>query len=79
MTSQIIIRFRQLFIAMQIRKEINHISFLDLLLTSLKKISEMPYKLKIETFMPKIFEISNDVFNKFYSLITSAIDAHATL
>ena len=38
---------------------------------------------KIETFIPKIFEILennlNEVFNEFYSLFTSTIDAHAPL
>ena len=40
-------------------------------------------QLKIKIFTPKIFEISennlNEVFNEFYSLITSTIDAHAPL
>ena len=38
-------------------------------------------QLKIEIFIPKIFEISvsnlNEVFNRFRSLISSTIDAHA--
>ena len=37
--------------------------------------------LKIEMFIPKILEISennlNEIFNEFYSLIISTIDAHA--